>query len=138
MKMEKKNLILYTTLVLAIIGVVLRSMAEAYYLYWTIWWYDVLLHFLVPFTGGLGIYWGLFYSGLIFRNELGSRMFRVAIVFVCVMAVVVGWEIFEFVYEFRESTEGYELDTLIDLILGTSGALLATLICTKPDSLQSS
>ena len=95
--------ILYTTLVLAIVGMTAHFMAESFYFYWTLWWWDVLVHFLVGTTGGFGLYWGLFRSGIIFRQEFQNTAATVMTVFVCVMAWGVGSEVFEYVNSFTYS-----------------------------------
>src|SRR3989338_7412852 len=101
----QRNTLLYLTLVLAIAGAILNYLAGIFYFYWTYWWFDILVHFLVGFTGGLSIYWGLFCSGIIFRGRFSSKFVSVAIVFVCVMIVGVGWEIFEYAFGITDSYE---------------------------------
>ncbi len=123
-----KNTLLYSTLVLAIIAGLLFVLSNLFYFYWLYWWFDVLMHFLVAFTGGLGLYWGFFHSGIIFQGEWPSRALAVVLVFIAVMFVAVGWEIFEHLNGFTQSTEGYIRDTVNDLILGGAGGLLAALV----------
>ncbi len=123
-----KNTLLYSTLALAIIGVSLFFLSNAFYFYWLYWWFDVLMHFLVPFTGGLGLYWGFFHSGLIFQGEWLGRSLSVVLVFLAVGAVVIGWEIFEYMNKFTQSTEGYYLDTINDVLIGGAAGLLAALV----------
>ncbi|MEX0919222.1 MAG: hypothetical protein WDZ64_00545 [Parcubacteria group bacterium] len=129
--MQKKDLILISVLALAIFGWGLHFLAGFFYLYWSVWWFDVLMHFMVSFTGGLGIYWGFFYSGLFFRQEFENRAMAILLVFVCVMIVGVGWEIFEYVYGLTDAPEGHKLDTIFDLIFDSLGALLAGFLVTR-------
>lgn len=126
-----KNSILYLTLILAALGGVLYYLAGLFYLYWTYWWYDVVMHFLVGTTGGFSLYWGFFYSGLVFPRPFKSRALSVFLVFACVMTVAVGWEIFEYRNGITDSSEGYVLDTINDLILGGTGGMLAALIASR-------
>ena len=113
-----------------LIGLVLYVMAETFSLYWAFWWYDVLVHFFIGFTGGLGLYWGLFYSGLFFKGELESRAHAVVWTLFCVMLWGGAWEYFEYFFAITDSHEGYLLDTINDLVLdgcgGALGALLAS------------
>ncbi len=127
----QKNSVLLLTLVLAVIGAALYYLAAAFYFYWTYWWFDVLMHFLVSLTGGLGIFWGLFDSGIIFRKRFNSKKASILMVLLCVLVVGIGWEIFEYVNDFTDSTEGYVLDTINDIILDSAGAIVATLIATR-------
>ncbi|KKU50137.1 MAG: hypothetical protein UY47_C0004G0004 [Parcubacteria group bacterium GW2011_GWB1_49_7] len=127
--MERKNFILFSTLILAIAVTILHVLAGALYLYWTYWWFDWVTHFLTGFTGALGIYWGLFLSGLIFHREPGNKFFAGALVFFFVMLVGAGWEIFEYSNDITDSYESsYGLDVLVDLIMDASGAVLAVLV----------
>ncbi len=128
----RQSTLLYLTLVLAAAGAVLNYLAGFFYLYWTYWWFDILVHSLVGFTGGLGLYWGLFCSGIIFRGRFASKLASVALVFACVMAVGIGWEIFEYSFGITDSYEKvYALDVALDLISDATGALLAALIGVK-------
>lgn len=126
-----KNSLLYPILILAVIGGILFYLANLFYLYSAYWWFDVVMHFLVGTTGGLSLYWGFYHSGLIFRGPLKSRVLSVFLVFVCVMAVAGGWEIFEYKNGITDSSEGYALDTVNDLILGGTGALIASLLASR-------
>lgn len=126
-----KDSVLYLTFVLACIGGALYYLGNIFYLAWYYWWFDMIMHFLVPFTGGLGIFWGLFDSGIIFRDRFQSRVAMIVPTFICALLVVIGWEIWEYANGLTDSTEGYVLDTINDLILGSIGVLLACLIATK-------
>lgn len=126
-----RNSVLYLTFVLAIISGGLYYLNALFYLDWTYWWFDVLMHFLVSFTGGLGIFWGLFDSGIIFHGRFQNRAVMILMVFLCVLATGISWEVFEYVNDLKDSTEGYVFDTINDLILDSTGALLAGLIVTR-------
>lgn len=126
-----KHSVLGLTLVLAGVSGVLYYLGNIFYLPWTYWWYDVLLHFLVSFTGALGIFWGLFDSGIIFRGRFGSRVGMVLLVYLCVMAIGIGWEVWEYVNNLLDNHEGYVFDTINDLILDSIGAFLAAIIATR-------
>lgn len=125
-----KHRILIPILVSATISAALHFLAVEYYLYWAYWWYDVLLHFSVGFTGGLSLYWGFFETGLIFKAPK-TRAFCIVAVTLGVFAWGVAWEVFEYAYGITDSHEGYVQDTVNDLILDTSGAVLAALIATR-------
>lgn len=128
-----KNSVLFLTFVLACIGGALYYLGNLFYLPWTYWWYDIVLHFLVPLTGGLSLYWGFYQSGIIFRRRFESRFLSLALVFICVMAVAVGWEIFEYVNDLTDSHEGYPIDPIVDLAVGALGALLGGFVGLKKD-----
>ena len=128
--MERKHSILYAALIL-ITGIwVLHFIAGLFYLYWTYWWYDVLMHFLAGVTGGLASYWVLFHSGNLF-NKPQKPLFCILSVLLCVLIAGVAWEIFEYVNGLTDSAEGYKLDTFNDLILDSAGAVLAAMIASR-------
>ncbi len=129
--MDKRTDLLYITLALALLGGVLYFLAGVFYFFWIFWWYDVVVHFLVGMTGGFSLYWGFYHSGLIFRGPFKNQALSILLVFICVMSVAVGWEIFEYVNDITDSSEGYALDTVNDLILGGTGAILAGLFASR-------
>jgi|SRR3989344_3010810 len=114
-----------------VLSIFLHFSADIFYFYWIFWWYDFVVHFFVGFTGGLGLYWGLFYSGLFFKAELENKKHAIFLVFFCVMIWGVSWEIFEYVYGIIDSHEGYILDTVSDLILDGSGGILASILALR-------
>lgn len=89
------------------------------------------MHFLVAFTGGLGLYWGFYYSGLVFRSKSSNRLINIAWVFGAVLLWALAWELFEYKNGLTQSTEGYYLDTLNDLVLGAMGGLLAAILSSR-------
>jgi hypothetical protein len=111
-----------------VILAVFNFIASAFYLYWTYWWSDVVMHFLGGLTGGLAAYWVLFHSGHIFNGRLRSASATILSVFICVMAAGLAWEAFEYVNGITDSHEGHSLDVANDLILDGSGAVLAAMI----------
>lgn len=127
----RKNSILYLTLALAAVGGSMYFLAIVFSFYWLYWWYDVVMHFLVGLTGGLGLFWGLFDSGLIFRGRPHSKAASVITILICVMVVGVAWEIFEYKNGLTYSVEGYGQDTANDLVLDGCGAFLAALLVTR-------
>lgn len=97
------------------------------YLYWSYWWFDILTHFLGGLSGGLAVYWVLFCSGLFWKKPVNffvMMLFTVA----CLLVAGVAWEVFEYVYDIADASEGYLLDTSIDLIMDILGAVSAALI----------
>lgn len=127
----RKNLSLYIALILSAILAGLNLLALEYHLYWTLWWYDILLHFLAGFIGGLATYWVLFNSKIFGNGESLRKSTRVLMVFVCVMIAGLAWEWMEYAFGLTNSHEGYPIDPIFDLILDGAGAVLATLISLK-------
>jgi hypothetical protein len=89
-----------------------------YDLYWALWWYDLLVHFL----GGMWV--ALFFVWIV--QWLGMSVTRTSAMFLIGIGatIVVGfaWEMFELATGMVEIA--YWRDTLIDLVMDVSGALL--------------
>ena len=111
----RKSSLLYTALGLIIVLAMLHFIAEAFYLYWTLWWFDIVMHLLAGFSGGLVVLWflGPF-------NIFKSLIFTL----ICVLVVGIAWEIFEYAYDLIQAID-YWQDTMLDLIFDVVGATLA-------------
>lgn len=125
----RKFLLLYIAFVLVILLAVVHFTAESFHLYWAIWWFDNLSHFLAGFSLG-------FFSLSIFYefNLLGNKSsFSKAIFMSFIFVMVLGglWEIFEYINGLTQSTEGYSLDVFHDLLSDALGAILAILVAKR-------
>lgn len=89
---------------------VLHSLGLEYSLYWTCWWFDIVIHTLGGFSIGLLVF--VLFSGKYIR-------FSGAVV----VAVVIGWELFEALFlSIQTDNTQYVLDTVLDLGVGFLGA----------------
>lgn len=112
---------------------VMHFVAEFFYLYWTFWWFDNVMHFLGGVTGGLIMIWFFFDSGS-FHTDRFSTTNRVIGALLSVLFVGVLWEIFEYkfgVTGFEGERPGYRLDVVFDLTFDFLGALLVSFIGLK-------
>ena len=108
-------------LVLAVVMTVLHVSAYRYSLYFTVEWFDLLMHFLGGLLVGSSVGWLLRFEVPIgIRSSLPTFW----IITVGVLLVAIAWEVFEFVAGITLST-GYQQDTLQDVVLGVVGALVA-------------
>ena len=113
----RKHSLLYAGLGLVILVWVLNFIALTFYFYWTVGWYDYLMHFLGGLSIGVLAIWAL---------KIENRSLKAFLVaFVSVMVVGVGWEIFEYLNGLTFSTESYKLDIAHDLIMDALGATTA-------------
>jgi hypothetical protein len=84
-------------------------------LYENLTWYDFITHFLGGVCVGFGALWLHLYLGA------SARFFYWTLAWVLVIGIL--WEMFEyFGGAMRENS--YKIDTIIDLILDTAGALI--------------
>lgn len=118
--MLKKNQSLILALQLSVVLAILHFLGIILYLYWSYWWFDILMHFLAGLIGGLTTY------AVLWRLEFLPEEFwqQVLLVVGLVFIVGVAWEVFECVNGIIDSHEGYRLDIFNDLVLDTLGAFI--------------
>ena len=125
----KQYLFLYTSFVLILLLGIVHFVADAFYLYWTIWWFDNLSHFLAGFSLGFFSLFIFYESGLL-RDKLPFlKVVFISFIFVMILGGV--WEIFEYANGLTESTEQYSLDVVHDLLSDALGAILALLVAKR-------
>lgn len=103
---------------LFIILVLMHLAAVHFYLYWTVWWFDIIMHVLGGLIAGL----------LVAHGVDGSR--PKLLVSQIIAAVVIGilWEIYEYKSGATFVTQGmYVIDTVSDLLCDIAGGLVAYL-----------
>lgn len=99
----------------AVLGL-LQVVALEQFLYWRIWWFDMVMHFI----GGLII--GAV-SVFITTYITPLKKYSFLVFLTLLVGVGVGWELLELTTGmFRE--ENYTLDTSIDLLMDTIGAVV--------------
>lgn len=119
---RKKFLIFIAVLVLTILFV--NSVAIKLHWYYSIWWFDMLMHFLGGFWLGLLLLYGFFPNAISFKLLLK--------LFLGVLIVGLGWEVFEIIVKnilFKEMF--YLLDTLSDLFFDLAGGSFALIYFSK-------
>lgn len=108
--------------VLALVGI-LHWIASAHGYYWTVDWYDIMMHFL----GGAWVALVALWIADSFPRFSIMRYASLRNILLFVFAFGVAWEIFELIMCFSDpSMPDYKLDTVIDLIMDTLGGLVAT------------
>ena len=113
----RKSSLLYTAFGIIVVVGVLHNIAVAFYLYWTIWWFDIMMHFLAGFAGGLVMMW-FFSPTSIFR--------AVGFILVSVLIIGVVWETWEYLADLVQPIN-YWQDTIYDLVSDMVGAALSCL-----------
>lgn len=100
------------------------------FLYWTIRWLDVPMHFLGGFWLGLGALWLYYFSGF-FKNiheEHRTALYVWLLAVTSALALGFIWEVYEFGLDMLyDKTDQYDiLDTMSDLIFDIIGGTVAT------------
>jgi len=124
--MSKKILTL-TFLSIALLGI-LHYAGSFFYFYWSIVWFDNVMHFLGGFSIALLFIWFWYFSG-VFGSEVQNTFKFFATTIVFVLLVSIGWEIFEYVFDIANPTGGnYLVDTTQDLIADFFGTILGVFV----------
>lgn len=101
-------------LILALILAALQHVALDQYLFWIYPWFDVPMHYL----GGVAV--AAFLVAL-------SRAFRPVLFLAVFTVLMIGWEVFEYVFGIpRESN--YVFDTMLDFLMDALGAITVYVI----------
>jgi hypothetical protein len=121
--MMKTKLFKNAFILLVIVGF-LNFMAVKFYLYWSIWWMDMVVHFLAGVCVGLAIL-------LFFQEDYYVQNKLKAILFVILGAFFIGilWEIYELIFGITSLSDGihYVTDTVSDLIMDIVGGFFGSL-----------
>jgi RsiW-degrading membrane proteinase PrsW (M82 family) len=108
-------------IILAIIGLLfLHLLGLHFYLYWTVWWFDVLMHFLGGFWVGFTALWLYHFVG---KPPRHNRDLAVALLAAIIVGVM--WELYEYTTGVTFSLVGYRLDTATDLAMDLVGGYCA-------------
>lgn len=108
-------------LLLCLIGA-LEVVAELFYLHWTVWWYDNMLHFLAGACIAIAAL--SFFS----RKALSPlRAICIGVFFALFIGIV--WEVFELYVGVTSLSDGqlYVFDTISDILMDLTGAFFASL-----------
>ncbi len=129
--MRRKELLNFATATVVLLAG-LHFLASRYDLYFHLWWFDILMHFLGGLFISLYSLWFFFFSGRITINfPNNKKIFLLSLL--AVFPAIVFWEIFEYVTDTAYPFEGYVLDTAADIALGLTGALAGVLYFIKKE-----
>jgi hypothetical protein len=122
------RLLLIITFILIILIGALHQAGSVFYFYWSLAWFDNMMHFLGGLSMGLLFLWIRYVSGLFVKRTPSKKEVMInVIIFVAIVSI--GWEIFEYVFDIANPTGGkYLLDTSHDLISDFVGAITAGLL----------
>ncbi len=96
----------------------INFLAIKFHWYYSIWWFDMPMHFL----GGMWV--GLFHIWYLIHRELSAK--EIGQVILGVFIVAFAWEAFEFILNAQTVKNAFDLrDTVSDLFFGLSGGFTA-------------
>ncbi|MCR4334611.1 MAG: hypothetical protein NUV47_02705 [Patescibacteria group bacterium] len=120
--MKKHSYILI--LCILVVTAILHLSALKFYLYWDIWWFDIVVHFLGGIWAGATVFWIYYFSGR-FKNPVSSPLYFFMIILFGSLLIGVIWEIFEYKIGATFVVPGgdYITDTVYDLAMDVVGGL---------------
>ena len=120
-----KRLFIRAFVLLILIGL-LDFIADKFYLYWTLHWFDSVLHFISGVciaVGGISTWLLIFNNG----NHSKKRILTIGLLFVAIIGIL--WEFFELRFGITSLSDGihYATDTTLDVFLDMLGGFLGSL-----------
>lgn len=117
---KDRKILLKRAVYLILLIFLLNSMANWFYWYSTIWYFDMIMHFLGGFWLGLSFF--LFFGS----PELSLKLVGKVVVWVLVIGI--GWELFELLFYNQIAQNPFNMaDTFSDIFFDLAGGLSATL-----------
>lgn len=105
------------TLIIGVQLLITHVIALELYLYWSIWWMDIIMHLL----GGIWLVCA--WRTLIDFEYISKNRWSLKLMLPVLFGVMVLWEVFG-VYVEQGFKDGYVTDTVGDLVCGIVGALV--------------
>ncbi len=124
--MIRSKLLRHTLFLLFLVGI-LNFFADYLYLYWVIWWFDMLVHFLAGATVAMATV--LVLSFLYRTYEENSLIKNIILAVLGALVVGIIWELYELYFGITLLSDGiiYFRDTLSDILMDISGGFFGAL-----------
>ena len=110
--------------------IAVMTVADSFlYFTWIYWWYDMVMHFFSGVSIGMATVLACIYFSKYIDQKYKIVLYAALAGFVIGLA----WEVYEVVFDLTTFSDGmiYVSDTLSDLFLDTSGALLFSIYSLK-------
>jgi hypothetical protein len=108
---------------LSLVIATLHYVSLELYLYWTISWFDILMHFLGGFLVAIFTIF-ILYSYSDFENLKKHKIFLFSLIIGATLVVGLGWELWEIFVGFTNTFRDLN-DTIMDIVMDTVGAISA-------------
>ena len=109
--------------ILSILIAVFHYIALQYFLYWTVDWFDILMHFLGGFLISIFVIF-ILYSYSDFENLKKHKIFLFVLITGLTLAVGLGWELWEVFVGLTNTLKDLN-DTILDIVMDMIGSLAA-------------
>jgi hypothetical protein len=120
----KKSSLLLSIFALAFVFGLMHVISTRFYLFWTTWWADKLMHLAGGVVLAMFVIWLVYSFGEAVAQDK-KKLFGIA--FLCVMLIMVVWKVLERKFGIADSTQGYSLDFFLDFLASAIGACLGWL-----------
>ena len=102
---------------------ILDLFSRKFYLYWTVWWADITVHFFGGMSVAFAVIW-LYSLSDDLKNWSTTKLLRTILVGVIFIGIV--WEVYELHFDITSLSDGinYLTDTSSDLIMDTVGGIV--------------
>lgn len=122
----KNYKLFFQAFILLVIIYLLNELAGKFYLHWTVWWYDVMLHFL---SGACAAIAFVFFYNLVFNVFRSGKNQTILFSFIFVFIVGTVWEYYELSFGLTSISDGifFYRDTISDIIIDLCGGFFGTL-----------
>ena len=97
------------------------------YLYWSIWWFDMMMHFLGGLWISLSLLWFLFLSGYT-RTQPGEVIKVISIAILGAFLIGILWEYFEWSEGISYPQAHFAFDTISDVVCDLIGGFVGGFI----------
>ncbi|MFZ2523375.1 MAG: hypothetical protein WAW92_03225 [Minisyncoccia bacterium] len=123
--MLKDSRLFFRALVLLLLVYGFNYLAEIFYFHWTLWWYDVILHFM---GGACAATAFIYFYYIFFKFSQFNKIKAINLSFVFTLFVGLVWEVYELQQGDTSFSDGifYYRDTISDLIVDCCGGFFAT------------
>jgi hypothetical protein len=112
-----------TFFITSILIAVLHYISLEYFLYWTVYWFDIMMHFLGGFLISIFSIF-ILYSYSDFENLKKHKIFLITLIMGTTLSVGLGWELWEVFVGFTDTVKDLN-DTIIDIIMDMIGSVFA-------------
>ena len=118
--MHTRSGLAFSTILLALILLTVHYLGMRFYIYWSVSWYDLVVHCL----GGITVA----FVATLFAEYLWNKRLRLKSVFFITLFVAICWEIYEYIFGLSGASGHYWTDTLSDILMGFIGSIIGVYV----------
>lgn len=125
--MRKSSLLLYIFALAFIFGLA-NVIATRFYLFWTTWWADKMMHLIGGTVLAMFAVWLAYSFAARSLSKKRDKLFWISFLFV--MAIMIVWKFLEQKFGINDSTQSHSVDFVLDFVSTALGACIGWLYAT--------